>query len=174
MTRGFIIRVREKSITEEIIKTAIFSYFLATFFRFSNDKALKHRTITLIINRGRANNKSTLIWETMILCELEDFPSRREERRQSWKRRTKFCDKDRTATHVCEPANFRHRGATMFFRCRAALSGRKLKLREQTRAHTAEAALEINIESSFVEIAEDADSINRNAKIQTRRRLAHK
>lgn len=57
----------------------------------------------------------------------------------------------------------------MFFRCRAALSGRKLKLREQTRiAYSAEAALEINIESSFVEIAEDVDSINRDAKIQTR------
>jgi len=41
----------------------------------------------------------------------------------------------------------------MFFRCRAALSGHKLKLREQTRTHTTEAALEINIESSFVEIA---------------------
>lgn len=45
----------------------------------------------------------------------------------------------------------------MFFRCRAALSGRKLKLCANTNTHThtcerarGEAALEINIESSFV------------------------
>lgn len=63
----------------------------------------------------------------------------------------------------------------MFFRCRAALSGRKLKLREQTRARTAEVALEINIESSFVEIARMSIQLIATRKYRrARQRLAHK
>lgn len=163
------------SIAEKITQTiALFSYFLAILP--TNGGASKYRTILTTVSRGSgaANKESRFVnalsrWETMILYELEGTPRRAARKEDKAERgEQSFAIKIARRLVSANRQTFGIEGR----QCSSGVVRRCLVVNwncaNKRGRVQAEAALEINIESSFVEIAGDADSINRDAKIQTR------